>query len=140
MKLLQFLKGGTTEDNKKMRLIFILGVISILFLIGMIASCNRALQNKVARDKEMITRLDLEEKMGKFMQDSSAITEKLSAIAGELEKERGAHEATQAILKQEQLVNASLKEELQKLTKIKEALEQDLKAAVGPRKPPETKK
>lgn len=118
------------EEALKNRIILILVVLSAIFFIGAVSSCNSAHRNKVARDKEMATRLDLEEKMGKFTQDRATFEGKLKSLSQELEEEKAAHQAIKKALLQEQLVNSSLKEELQKVTKLKEALEEDLKDAL----------
>ncbi|MDD2689773.1 MAG: hypothetical protein PHT41_06465 [Candidatus Omnitrophica bacterium] len=118
------------EENIKNRVILILGVLTILFFIVTINSCNNAYRQKTARDKEMATRLDLEERMNKFSQEKNSIVEKLKTAESALEEEKAAAEATKKALVQEQLINQSLKEELQKVTKLKDALEEDLKEAL----------
>ncbi len=118
------------EETIKTRIIVILAILSTMFFIMTIGSCSSAQRQKLSRDKEMATRLDLEEKMSKFLQEKTAFDEKLKAKDKELEEEKAAHQATKKALVQEQLVDQSLKEELQKMTKLKEALEDDLKEAL----------
>jgi hypothetical protein len=118
------------EESLKNRFILILSLLTAIFFIGTISSCNSSLRNKSARNKEMAARLDLEEKMSKFNQDKAAIDKQLAAVNQQLNEEKAAHQASKNSLLQEQLVNQSLKEELQKLTKLKEALEEDLKEAL----------
>jgi seryl-tRNA synthetase len=113
------------DEAIKDRVILILGLF-----ISNISSCSNAYRQKSARDKEMATRLDLEEKMSKYSQESVKLQEKANASIKELEEEKVALEASKKALAQEQLVNQSLKEELQKVTKLKEALEDDLKDAL----------
>jgi len=86
---------------------------------------------KSARDKEMATRLDLEEKMSKYNQDKARVEEKMKSAVSVLEEEKTAHQATKKTLLQEQLVNQSLKEEILKVTKLKEAMEDDLKKCLA---------
>jgi hypothetical protein len=118
------------EEAIKNRVILILGILAAILFIANINSCSNAYRNKAARDKEMASRLDLEEKMGKFSQEGAKLAEQLKASVGALEEEKAAHQATKKALVQEQLVNQSLKEELQKVTKLKDALEEDLKEAL----------
>lgn len=118
------------EENLKDRVILILGILTAIFFVGTIGSCSNAQRLKRSRDKEMVTRLDLEEKMNKFNQEKSALENKATGTAQQLEEEKNLHEATKKELLQEQLVNQSLNEELQKITKLKEALEEDLKEAL----------
>lgn len=118
------------EENIKDKIILILGILAVIFFIGTIGSCNSARLQKIGRDKEMITRLDLEEKMAKFTQDKSAIEEKAKASEKKLEEEKAARQELNKALIQEQLINKSLKEEMEKIIKLKEALESDLKEAL----------
>lgn len=118
------------EESLKDRLILILAISSIIFFMVMVGSCSNLRRLKLARDKEMATRLDFEEKTNKLMQEKTVIEERLNKLNQELEKEKLASEATGKTLLQEQLVNQSLKEELEKITKLKETLEEDLKEAL----------
>ena len=118
------------EESLKNRFILILSILAAIFFIGTISSCNSSLRNKSARNKEMAARLDLEEKMSKFNQDKTAIEKQLAAVIQQLNEEKAGHQVSKNALLQEQLVNQSLREELQKLTKLKEALEEDLKEAL----------
>jgi uncharacterized protein YlxW (UPF0749 family) len=128
------------EDILKNRVILILVILTVIFFIATVGSCSNVHRYRVARDKEMAARLDLEEKMSKFMQDKTAIQDKINSLTQESEEEKAAHQATQKALLQEQLVNQSLKEELQKVTKLKEALEEDLKEALVTGKTTKSKK
>lgn len=128
------------EESIKNRIILILTILTVMFFLGTVGSCNNARQLKLNRDKEMIARLDLEEKLNKFTQERTASEEKIKTLTQELAEEKAAHEATSKALLQEQLVNQSLKEELQKVNKLKEALEEDLKEALITDKPTKSKK
>jgi biopolymer transport protein ExbB/TolQ len=116
-----------TEVSIKNRFILILAVLTAIFFLGMVNSCSNASRQKAARDKEMAARLDLEEKMTKHGQEKAALEEQIKAKDQELAEEKAAHQATKKALVQEQLVNQNLKEEVSKIAKLKEALEEDLK-------------
>jgi len=118
------------DENLKNRIILGLIIFTAIFFIGMVGSCSTAHRLKVGRDKEMATRLDLEEKVNGFTQEKSALENKTNSLTQELEKEKAADEETKKALLQEQLVNQSLQEEIKKLTKLKETLEEDLKEAL----------
>ncbi len=118
------------EEAIKNRIILILSILSAILFISTIGSCSNAYRQKAARDKEMVTRLDLEEKSAKSSQQIAALSEKSKALQKDLEEEKTACEATKKALTQEQLVNKSIKEELEKVTKLKEKLEEDLKEAL----------
>lgn len=118
------------EEGIKNRIILVLFILTLIFFVGTIGSCKNARQIKASRDKEVLTRLELEEKLNKFTQEKTAAEEKLKSLAQALEEEKTAHEAIKKALSQEQLVNQSLKEELEKVSKLKDALEEDLKEAL----------
>ncbi|MFA5410538.1 MAG: hypothetical protein WC321_01580 [Candidatus Omnitrophota bacterium] len=118
------------EESLKNRLIIILTILSAIFFLGTLKSCDSARRERLARDKEMGRRMDLEEKASSFAQEKMVSDNELKSATSALEEEKAAHQATKKALLQEQLVNQSLKEELQKLSKLKEALEEDLKDAL----------
>ena len=118
------------DEQLKNRLVVILAVLTAIFFFATLSSCNSAMRQKAARDKEMSARLQLEEKMSKFSSEKSALEEKAKAKEKEAEEAKQNFETTKKALVQEQLVNESLKEELQKVSKLKEILENDLKNAL----------
>lgn len=128
------------EETIKNRVILVLAILTVIFFIATLSSCNNTYRQKVARDKEMAARLDLEERMNKFTQEKTAIAENLNAVNEELKEEKASHQATKKALVQEQSINQSLKEELQKVSKLKEALEEDLKEALVQDRPAKPKK
>jgi len=128
------------EEGAKNKLILILGVLTLIFFITTVASCGNYRLQKAARNKEMATRLDLEEKMANSAKEKGGLEQKISAATQSLEEEKTAHQATKKALLQEQLVNQSLKEELQKVSKLKETLEEDLKEALAAANKPKPKK
>lgn len=128
------------EETIKNRIILVLAIFSAILFIAALNSCSNAHRQKAARDKEMAARLDLEERMNKFVQEKVVAEEKLGGKDKELEEEKLAHQSTKKALAQEQLVNQSLKEELQKVTKLKEILEEDLKEALVQGKSTKSKK
>jgi small-conductance mechanosensitive channel len=115
------------EENIKNRIILILGVSTLIFLLISLRSCSDAQQYRKARDKERDMKFEVEEK---FTREKLTMEEKLNAKEKELQEEKAGHGASKKALVQEQLVNQSLKEELLKVTKLKEALEEDLKEAL----------
>ncbi|MFA5092663.1 MAG: hypothetical protein WC543_01785 [Candidatus Omnitrophota bacterium] len=117
------------DETLRNRLVLILAVLSVIFFFSTLSSCNSSLRQKSARDKEMAMRLALEERMSKFAQDKSSLEEKAKAKENEAQELKVTLETTKKALVQEQLVNQSLKEDLDKLTKLKDTLEQNLKEA-----------
>ena len=118
------------EETLKSRLILILIILTVICFTGWLSSCVNARQFKSGRQEEISKRLDAEEKLNKFLQDKPALEQKIKQLEKESADQKTALGTTQKTLEQEQLVNMSLKEELEKLTKLKETLEEDLKEAL----------
>jgi uncharacterized protein HemX len=118
------------DEALKNRREFILAVLLIVFFLGTISSCFSAVRQKAARDKEMVARLALEEKTSKYAQEKSALEEKAKAKENQVQELKASLETTKKALVQDQLVSQSLKEELQKVTKLKETLEEELRQAL----------
>ena len=117
------------DDSLKNRIVIILAILSAVFLFGTVSSCNSVMRQKARGDKEMALRLALEERMNRFSQDRSTLEEKVKAKEKEAQESKAAFENANKSLIQEKLINQSLKEELEKVTKLKETLENDLKQA-----------
>ncbi len=115
----------------KNRIVIILAILSVVFFFGTLSSCNNAIRQKAGRDKEMSARLALEERSSKYVQEKSALEEKVKVKESQAQELKVALETIKKTLVQDQLVNESLKEELQKETKLKEALEEELKQALA---------
>lgn len=124
------------DEVLKNRLVIILAILSAVLFFGTLSSCNSAIRQKAARDKEMAARLALEERTSKYVQEKSVCEEKVKAKENEAQELKIALEAAKKALVQDQLVSQSLKEELEKITKLKESLEEDLRQALVNRKKP----
>jgi hypothetical protein len=122
------------EEVIKNRIILVLFILSVILFIGAVSSCRNVRQYRLIQQEEIAKRLDAEEKLSKSVLEKSNLETKLNNLAKELEEEKAVHEFTKKALVQEQLNNQSLKEELEKLTKLKEALEEDLKEVLVSRK------
>lgn len=128
------------EEGIKNRVILILAILTVIFFIGTVGSCSSARKQQKDLNEERATRFGLEEKITKFTQEKTALGTKLNNLSQELEKEKAEYQVTQKALLQEQLVSQNLKEELQKVTKLKEVLEDELKKALVAGKPETPKK
>lgn len=119
------------DEKQRNHLMIALLAVTALFFITTLGSCTHALTQKKMKDKEIVTRMDLEEKLSTYVKQGESLGENLKATQQALEEEKAAHEATKKAFVQEQLINKSLKDDLQKLSKLKEALEQDLKKIIA---------
>lgn len=114
--------------------VVVLSILSLVLFVFNIGSCASSYSQNAARRKEMAQRMDSEEKMVRTNQEKAALLEKFKAKDKELEEEKAAGQIAKKALVQEQLVCQNLKDELQKVTKLKEALEDDLKTALADNK------
>jgi len=121
-------------DESKNKLVVILSGIVLALVVVWIASCASVYKHKAAREKEMSARFDLEEKLSKISQQDAALEQKLKTAEKSLDEAKVAHEEAKKALMQEQLISQSLKEELEKVTKQKELLQQQL-AVISAAKP-----
>ena len=119
------------KEMFKEKPVVILGILSLILFVLNIGSCASSYSQNAARRKEMAQRMDIEEKMVKANQEKAALLEKLKAKDKESEEEKTACQAAKKALVQEQLVCQNLKDELQKVTKLKESLEENLKEALA---------
>ena len=106
----------------KDRLVVILAGLSLILFIFNIGSCISSYSQGSGRKKEMAQRMSLEEEMIKSTQEKAVLLKKLEAKDEE-------YQSTKKALAQEQLVGQSLKDELQKETKLEQVLREDLKEA-----------
>lgn len=101
-------------------------VVSIILAIGCFSSVNIAYRQKQSRDKEMMARLDIEEKMSTFIQRDKARDEEVAAVKKQLEQERQSHELTKKTLVTEQVAKQTLQEEVLRLATEKMRLQKTL--------------
>ncbi|MFH1441231.1 MAG: hypothetical protein ABIH18_04240 [Candidatus Omnitrophota bacterium] len=118
------------NEKSKNKLILILALFSILLVITSLSSCNINRKIRAVRDKEMATRLDLEEKVSKIEQQKDNLEKKVVNLSKELEQEKAVQETTKKSLNNEKSENDKLRDELEKITKLKEKLEENLKEAL----------
>ena len=118
------------EENFKGRLVLILGISNLIFILFWLGSCNVERKVMAARDKEMNIRLEAEQKLDEFTKQKTGLDDKISKVEQELAQEKAELQANKKTLAQEQMISNSLKSELEKISRLKEALEEDLKEAL----------
>ncbi len=118
------------NENAKNKLILILTLFSILLIVISFRSCSVNQKTRAVRDKEIATRLDLEEKVFKIEQQKANLEKKVTNLGKELEQEKAARESADKSFNEEKLENNKLRDELEKLTGLKEKLEENLKEAL----------
>jgi len=114
------------DEKLKNKLVIILAAASLLFLVLALVSYSGVLRQKTEWQKEKVARFTLEEKMNKFNQEKADLEAQVKAKDKELTQVSGELDKTKKALQQETLVSASLKDELSKVLKTKEALQGQL--------------
>ena len=126
------------EDAVKTRAILILGILSAILLFSTISANFAANKCKADMQKELGGKIAAEEKLDAALKEKSNWQANIDNLQKQLDGERAAKEAGGKSLAQEQLVNQSLRDELEKVTKLKEKLEENLKDVLVSK--PESKK
>jgi predicted RNase H-like nuclease (RuvC/YqgF family) len=115
------------EEKIKGRIILGLVILNLLFLFGMVNSCTKSCQTRIARDKEMTIRFDAQEKLDSVQRENSFLENKLKKAEDSVKSVNTGLEAAQKSLVQEQQINQDLRAEIEKVTRLKESLEETLK-------------
>ncbi len=118
-------------DLFKNKVVLGLAVGNVLFLILAASSCNASYKYKKLKDKEAEMRFDSQEKAERTMRERQTVEETLKQATSALEEERGLRQAAEKSLTQQQMVNDSLKAEIEKLRKLKEKLELEIKETLA---------
>ncbi|MDD4908641.1 MAG: hypothetical protein PHJ00_06235 [Candidatus Omnitrophica bacterium] len=118
------------EEGLKNRIILILGILTAIFFISTLNSCMDARRWKKDRDSEKSTRFDLEARAQKFESEKAAFEDRIRKLDKSADSIKAELEKTRETLLQYQAANKNLTEELEKVTKLKEALEENLKEAL----------
>ena len=111
------------EDFNKNQIILILIVLNLIFFVSTVSLGRQVHRKGIMLNEERSVRFDLEAKEAEFSKTLSKCEEKARSSAAALEEEKAAHQATKQALVETQ-------DELNKVTKLKETLEEDLKEAL----------
>jgi len=111
------------EDFNKNQAIFILVILNLIFFISTVSLGRQVHKNKTALLRETNLRFDLEAKDAEFSKTLGKAEEKIKTLEKSLEEEKALYyEANKNLLE--------TKEELDKVNKLKEKLEENLKDAL----------
>ncbi|MCX7927742.1 MAG: hypothetical protein N2606_06375 [Candidatus Omnitrophica bacterium] len=119
------------EEKMRIRLLIAAVITNIILLLILFSSCNKAAQYQKARVKEMDMRLDREKQLADMERQKVSCQTQLQQLITENSQLKEQLETTKKLLMQEQLVSASLKEELLKINKAKLALEEEVKSMMA---------
>ena len=113
---------GILKNKKLLSLI----ILFLIFFIIALGSCSNIQKKKRLIQKEISQRMNLEQRLANFEGEKQKLENNLLVCQKELQELKQELETTKAALSQEQLTNSSLKKELDKVNRLKEALEEDL--------------
>jgi septal ring factor EnvC (AmiA/AmiB activator) len=116
------------EDQVQNKVLLAAIILAVVCLVLAISSGIAASKNKVSLQREMALRMETEEKL-------AGTTSKSSSLETELKSAQEQLAEVKAALEQEKLTSQALKNELDKVTKLKEQLERDLKEALFSKNP-----
>ena len=121
-------KAATRMDrgNVKQSVVFVISIVAVSALA--VVFCFNAGVNRKARDKEMALRMDMEEKLSKFSDEKAALATRFSEMSAQLDVVKNSEGTLKQSLVQEQMISQELKEELDKLTRLKQGLEDELRS------------
>lgn len=119
------------EDIAKNRVIAILGILVVIFLLLFLGARGNLNRQKNYAGEKAARVMDLEDKIVQLEKEKFALSEELKNTQAQLGEEKEAHEADKKTLSQEQVAEQALKAELERVTRLKETLEKDLKEALG---------
>ena len=119
------------EDIAKNRVIAILGILVVIFLLLFLGARGNLSRQRNFANERAARAMDLEDKIVQLEKEKSALSEELKNTQAQLAEEKSAHEADKKTLSQEQVAESALKVELERVTRLKETLEKDLKEALG---------
>lgn len=118
------------EDAVKNRLILIVSTLCLIFFFWAIGAHSEIAKYKKNMQDEIRKRIEMEEQNTNFLKEKSSLGENIKQLTTQIEVEKAAHETTKKTLIEEQITNDKLKEETEKITRLKEAIEEDLKEAL----------
>ena len=116
------------DEQLKDRVLIAMAIITVICLIVAISSSIAVQKNKRSLHREMVLRMDIEEKL-------INVTPKVDVLENELRNTKANLEGATKTIKDLKTINAELRNELEKVNKLKETLEENLKdALVGSRR------
>ena len=116
-----------TREIFKDKKILTLVILVFVFFIIAVGSCSQSRRQKTIIKQEISKRMDLEVQIANFQNQEKGLKDNLLTSQQELNQIKQELEVTKKALSQEKLINSSLKKELDKVSKLKEALEEDFK-------------
>jgi peptidoglycan hydrolase CwlO-like protein len=111
------------DEQFKDRILIAMAIIIVICLTVAIGSSITAQKNKKNLHREMVLRMNAEEKLVN-------LTSQVDSLKDQLENTKAKLEGATKALEEQKIINKELRIDLEKTTKLKKALEEDLKEAL----------
>ncbi|MEK6714736.1 MAG: hypothetical protein AABY43_01655 [Candidatus Omnitrophota bacterium] len=118
------------EEAVKNRIILIVSTLCLIFFFWAIGAHSEIGKYKKNMQDEIRKRIEMEEQNTNFLKEKSNFVESIKQLTAQLEEEKAVNQATKKALVEEQLMNDSLKQEVEKEARLKQVIEEDLKEAL----------
>ncbi len=115
------------KADVKNKIVLVLGLLTIIFFIASIRFYQDTVEQKKLLNQERRMRMGLEEGVSDLSNQNADLEQEINQLEKMLNQEKVAHQTTQQTLNQE---ISKLKEELAKVTKLKQKLEENLGEAL----------
>ncbi|PIQ88898.1 MAG: hypothetical protein COV72_06375 [Candidatus Omnitrophica bacterium CG11_big_fil_rev_8_21_14_0_20_42_13] len=115
----------------KNRIILIIGIACVMLFVWDFGVTSELSKVKKDMKNEMRLRLEFEEQNISFLKEKTSFEDKIKKLTADLENNKAALEELKKSLDEELLASKTLKSELDKITKLKAAMEEDLKEALA---------
>lgn len=115
------------EEGIKNRVILILTILVIIFLISTISANMNVGRLKRELINQKDAKFELEKGLDSTLKEKTTLEEEKNSLLAQVEESKKEFEQITKDLQAEKLMTRALKDELEKMTKLKERLEEDLK-------------
>ena len=116
------------EEGMKNKIVLALGLLTIILFISSIRSCQNMTREKELVNQEMRTRMELEEQVLYLSKRNTDLEQQINQLQEAVNQQETNYQSDQQALNQEV---AELREEIERITKLKDSLEKNLKKALA---------
>ncbi len=119
------------EEIVKNRIMALLGISAVIFFLLFLGANGNLIRQKNNAAQKSARVMDLENEVVTLEKEKSRLSEDQKKSQAQLAEEQASHASTKEKLSQELVAEQALKVELERVTRLKETLEKDLKEALG---------
>ncbi|MFQ5680537.1 MAG: hypothetical protein ACE5GG_00560 [Candidatus Omnitrophota bacterium] len=124
-------KGGSMLNEAiKNRIILVLGILCVILFFWAVGATRGFLKQKGLSQEEIRTRLEVEEENINLSKERSLLSAKAKQLGLDLQKQATEYQQTKDLLEKQRKESDRLREEMERLSRFKQALEENLKDAL----------